>query len=532
MGAPLELLLSSEDIAEIAASLRIRQHEGGHQGTWIVNQEQLAYWRARDTHGWVFVAKPRQIGLSTAVCLEDVLWTQAADADGQVVKCAIVVDKDKHAIERLKCCADFAQQLGFVEERDCTDYTITFPGGSTIIALSAGGHNVGRSVDAQRFHLTELPNWPDPATNYTDLTQALSLGCDIIVETTINNDDMFTSTLWDTENDFHKVFFGLEEHDEYREDPARISDARWLELQDIDAETGKPRRYTNRAAAAWFDWAIINKCAGDEIRANREYPQREEDMFTSAAGRWIRVDPIVEDPKVRDADHFAGAREWPRILKVQGIAGDVWHVHVWQELAETSKQLAFWVDVSEGREISHSAIAGTDRRDGSLVVSFNAGDIQGDDLARVLLAVLDAFTDRRELMGIEQPEKRPLVRIEAQGVNQTCVQQARRLGIAFEAYTMTEERRNDQLLEVRRALEGGMIPRGPRRLAYEARNLTRDEHGRWKGPKDFLMCLGGTLVMRRENPFKNDLARPLIADRDRAVSKRRLRQERKRLGRR
>lgn len=532
MGAPLELLLASEDIAAIASTLRIRQHVGGHQGPWVVNQEQLAYWRARDKHRWVFVAKPRQIGLSTAVCLEDVLWTQAADADGQVVKCAIVVDKIDHAKERLKCCADFALQLGFVEDADCTTETITFPGGSTIVALTAGGHNVGRSVDAQRFHLTELPNWPDPPTNYTDLTQALSLGCDIVVETTINNDDMFTSMLWDTENEFYKVFFKLEDHDEYRRDPQEISDERWLELQDIDADTGKPRRYTDRSAAAWFEWAIINKCAGDEIRANREYPQRPEDMFTSAAGRWIRVDPITEDPKMRDAQHFAGAREWPRIMKVPGIAGDIWHVHVWQELAETSKQLAAWVDVSEGKSISHSAIALGDRRDGSLVATFDAGDIQGDDLARVLLAVLEAFTDRRELMGIAQPDRRPACRIEGQGVNQTCVQQARRLGISFDEYTMTEERRNDQLLEVKRAVEGGMIPRGPRRLAHECRNLSRDEHGRWKGPKDLLMCVGGMLVMRREMPYKNEHARPIIDDMTRAVSKRRLRQERKRLGRR
>ncbi|MCC7173494.1 MAG: hypothetical protein IT459_23825 [Planctomycetes bacterium] len=512
--------LSAQDIADIARALSITDHATGARRLWKPNPEQLRYWQETERHRYIFVAKPRQIGLTTAVTLDDVLWTATCDAAGHRVRCGIVVDTDEKTRERMRLAADFVAQLGL--EAECGSHRITFPNGSEIVGMTAGGNRAGASTTFQRLHLSELPFWPDGQETYAALMPALSPGGVCVIESTMDTRSELAPSLWRTPNAYAKVFFGVEQHDEYRSDPATLTaeDETWL----------REEGFTDRAAMAWWLWALENLCGGDVVRCFREFPQREEHMFQAAEGRWVAIDVTPEVPCVRRPPHPMAGRTWPRVLEVSGIAGDAWPVLIWREPAEASRQLAAWVDTAEGKGLSHSALVMIDKRDGGLVATFNDDTILGDDLARVALAVAELFTSRVIPIGQTRPDVvRPLVRIEDNGPGQTTVQAARRLGLVFEAYNMTAERQYQQMLEAKRAIEGspgGFV--GPARMAKETAGCHRDEHGRFTGPKDLLMCLGGAQVMRREVPYKDPHARRPEEDRNRVVSARRLRAARAR----
>lgn len=514
MSAPFLPRLDGDDVAAIARTLLITDHATGARVAWDPNAEQLHAWRVCGEWRFVFIAKPRQIGMTTAITLDDVLWTATCDAAGHRVRCGIVVDTDEKTRERMKLCADFCEQLGLEAEIGLT--RIVFPNGSEIVGMTAGGNRAGASTTFQRLHLSELPFWPDDET-YAALMPALSPGGVCVIESTMDTRTPLAARLWRTPNEFEKVFLSVEEHAEYRRDAKGLTaeDEKWL----------RSEGFTIREAMAWWLWARDTLCGGDTVRTFREFPQLPGHMFQSAAGRWIKIEPKVAKPK-----KLEDGRTWPRPFEVPGIDGTTFVALIWREPKETSGQIDMWADTSEGKELSSSAIAGTDKRDGGLVCSFDDGSILGDDLARVAGALQELFTVRTEVLGIAQPVVRPRLRIEANGPGQTTVVAARRLGLSFEEYSMTEERRYQQLLEVKRGVEGGRFPEGPERLAVECAGLHRDELGRFVGPKDLLMCIGGCLVMKREAPYVDVHARPIIDDKQRHVSARRLRQERRRRG--
>jgi hypothetical protein len=454
-------VLHAADVEAIARTIEITHHETGARSPWEPNAEQRRYWEECERHRYVYATKPRQIGLSTAANLSDLVFTAAADGARQVVRCAIVVDTWEKALERVRVCSDFAGQLGL--EHHASQDRITFPHGSEIVAFTAAGSGVGRSLAVQRYHLTELPYWEQPGPAYGALMQSLSLGGQCTIETTMSTRDAFARELWRNRNEFSKVFFPVELHAEYRADPASITEEEW--------EWCRSEGFGRRDAAAWWVWVLNTKLGGDRLALMREYPQREEHMFQADSARFIRSTPKVHP--------------WTALYETHGLDGDAWKVRVWRTPEEGSGQYLIAVDTAAGKERDRSVILVADKRDGRLCAAFSSDTIMADDLARIALDLQRRYTTTTQ----HGETYRCPVLIEDNGIGEATCQSAARIGLMFERVTTTEDSKYQGLSAAKRAVESGTLY-GPEELAEECDELHRDDLGRFKGRKDMLMTYG------------------------------------------
>jgi hypothetical protein len=455
-------VLHAADVEAIARTIEITHHETGARSPWEPNAEQRRYWEECERHRYVYATKPRQIGLSTAANLSDLVFTGAADGARQVVRTAIVVDTWEKALERVRVCSDFAGQLGL--EHHASQDRITFPHGSEIVAFTAAGSGVGRSLAVQRYHLTELPYWEQPGPAYGALMQSLSLGGQCTIETTMSTRDAFARELWRNKNEFAKVFFPVEMHTEYRADPSTITDEEW--------EWCRSEGFGRRDAAAWWVWVLNTKLGGDRLALMREYPQREEHMFQADSARFIRTTPKATDPS--------------RVYTVAGVEGDSWKVGIWRGPEEGSGQYLIGVDTAAGKERDRSVVIVADKRDGRLCAVLVSDTIMADDLARVALELQNHYRRDDPVTG---QQYRVACLIEDNGIGEATCQAGARLGLMYERITTSEESRYQGLTAARRAVESGLLY-GPKELAEECDELHRDELGRFKGRKDLLMAYG------------------------------------------
>lgn len=480
-------------LEQLAGCFSITHHETGTREVWKPNAEQCRYWQAAERHRFVYVAKPRQIGLSTAVNLDDVVFTMTADAEGHTIRTAIVVDTYEKALERIAVCADFCEQLDL--DHHASNDRVVFPGGSEIVAFSASGSGVGRSLAVQRYHLTELPYWEQPKAAFGSLMQSLSLGGRCVIETTMSTRDPFARDLWRAPNEFSKVFLPVEMHEEYRLDPATLSAEDW--------EWCQAEGFGRKDSAAWWVWALKNKLGGDRLALMREYPQREEHMFQADSARFIRTTPKVLPSSTT--------------YTTPGMDGESWSVAVYREPHEGSGQYVIGVDTAAGKERDRSCIVVVDKRDGRLAASFVSDTIMADDLARIALDLQRRYTTNDPNTG---DVRRVSVLIEDNGIGEATCQAGMRLGLMFERLTTTEESKYQGLSSAKRAVESGLLT-GPKELADECDELHRDELGRFKGRKDLLMAYG--FVSRR---LMVDGYRQAVVDDSRRIHhKRRIMQE-------
>jgi hypothetical protein len=482
---PIERLraVPPEYTEQIARRLKITNRNTGVMSNWEPNNEQIALWRAIWSHVMVYVLKVRQIGASTAVCLDDVLWTSVNDSGGHRVRCGIVVDTDAKARERIQVCWSFIEQLGLHAKLEIGRNTIVFPNGSELIGMTAGGRRAGASMTFHRFHFTELPFWRDPGNSYTSLMQALVVGGQVIIETTMGVDDPLAKDLWVRDNDFHKLFFSFEEHHAYKMEVDRsiLSE----ELEDAMRREG----FEDPEAMMFWQWLLLNRCGGDPVRCYREYPQRPEHSWLYAEGRWVRHTPRVVEPVYR--------------MEVSGTDENV-QVDVYRSPDEGSGQYVIGVDVAAGLDRDASSVAVVDKRDLSIMASFVSPTIKTDDLAVVAVDVQRHFTT---MTGGMRPRPRvPSLLIETNGVGIGTYHMASSMGAEVSEVKTSEKTKYDGLLLVKRYVEAGSCF-GPARLADECDEL-RVEDGKFLGPKDLCMALGFCYDHITRNRFVPDISPP------------------------
>lgn len=456
-----------EDVISIASTLRIINHETGLLTEWPVNDEQKQLFRDLWRYQHLYVLKVRQIGASTAVCLDTVLWTACNDANGQRVRCGIVVDTESKAKERIRVCHDFAIQLGIPCQYKAGDNTLVFDNGSEIIGMTAGGRRAGASMTFHRFHFTELPFWRDPTASYTSLMQALVLGGRVIIETTMGIDDPLAKDLWQDENDFAKRFFSFEEHAEYRmEYDSHVLDSA---LKKQLEEHG----FTSIESMTYWAWLLKNRCGGDTVRCFREYPQLPEHSWMFAEGRWIRHTPRVLDPidrmEVKDATDYL-------LLDVYRLPKD------------GSGHYVIGVDTSGGLGRDSSAVVVVDQVTREIMACFVDSEAKMDDLAGVAKYAQDLYTTSERRLDGAYVNRVPICVVEKNGVGMGTIQQCLSLGVRIQELNTTKVTRYDGLLYVKRYVEAGELY-GPKALAKECDNLVVDD-GKFSGPKDLCMALG------------------------------------------
>ena len=470
----------------LARRVRIVDHRTGATTAWAPHDEQRTIWSACNQHDWVFAAKPRRVGATTAVQFDDMLWCLINDANGDRVRCGLFVDADEKSKERQAFAQSIITELPDVFAGcDVNSDRVLFPRGSVLEFHTGSGKNAGRGGGYQRLHITELPFWLNDST-LGALLPSMSMESIVIVETTIDvtgPNGIATEQLWDDPlNRFERVFFSVEEHHDYQSDPASITDSQW-EFCQGEGFSSRPH------AAWWLTYALPNLCHGDVQTLMCEFPQKRAHLFSKAAGRWVQTPTEVIAPV--------------RVVEVEGHIIQIFH-----ELKDTSGQIGIAVDVAKGGGLDASVIAAIDKRDGRLVAMLHDNTILTTTLARATREVQRIFTIPPQsvwggLAHIEGYE--PEVAYETNGVGTGPMQYAREIGVGvIDVHLSGAQGQSimyDVLLSAKQAAEDGTL-RGPAQLARECRELHRDPvTGAWKGRKDGLVAYGHAARRARLNPF-------------------------------
>ena len=259
--------------------------------------EQIEIFNAASQHDHQIYLKGRQIGCSTAICFLDAVYAVMYPGS----KIAVVADTEQKCHGLLDRVRDFFVSLA-VRTEISNRSKIRLTNKSEVHALTANASKgqeqskAGRSLSFQMLHLSELAFWPDQNA-YGALSASAGLSAPIIIESTSSGPGDLMWHLWNTENDYRKVFFDIESHGAYKADGSSLSKER--------LEEGRELGFTDPDSMAWFFQTLENRFSGDLIKCLREYPQRPEHAFQTAEGRWIGITPgVLESNLVRGIDVF------------------------------------------------------------------------------------------------------------------------------------------------------------------------------------------------------------------------------------
>lgn len=478
MANPTKLLCMDPGVTyELASQMKIVDHRTGVLSDWKPNYEQYRMWRTLAEKKYAYFLKVRQIGASTAILFDDILWASGNDARGEEVKCGVFIDSDEKAKEQLRRAEGFLSQLNIQHRTRAGN--IVFPNGSMIHFATAGGKRAGASITFQRLHLTEVPFWRDATNSYNSIMQTLVLDGQCIIETTMGLDDPVGMNLWVDTNQYAKVFFPFEDHEEYRWEDADDPD---FFMSDKEEQWLRNEGFTDPASMRYWLWLLRNKSANDVHKNFREYPQTPEHSFKFAEGRWCATDPEVLDP----VDEY-------RLPEIPG------EIRIYREPSECSHHLVIGVDTGGGLGRDNSAIAVVDGRDEVIVATYVNSDVKTNELAQVAKSLQDRYTMHKEEGG-SIFHKVPPIRVEANGIGYGTVHNLQALRCkVYEFSTNADYAQRCMEITARKVNE--MKAFGPADLNFEAKQI-RTKSGNFIGFKDLFMTLGFCYDWLERNPYK------------------------------
>lgn len=498
---------------------------------WRVFDEQASSWALMEEHRYLLLAKARKIGISTACELYDVLWTWTQDKDGHRVRCVVAIDTDAKAQEHAAQIVDFCTQLAplGLKLTARNAHGVTFPNGSQIECVTAGGDDPGRGGQIHRLHITELPFWSKPQENYQALRSSCADNAAVVIETTMNARSQWVVKLWDdaraNENEFHAHFWKTQEQASYRSD-AVLTDEEW--------KTARAEGFTDKRAAAWWlKEALPNKCTGSWPMLLHDFPQKEEHLFASDHGRVITV-----DPPVAVVDGY---------LEVHGLRGETWAIEVYGEheylmrgaeyvyddngkpiVVDTkqikdSGQVVITVDTAYGVKKTNSIVLAVDKHTRRPLACFADNTILHDDLARVAMTLRDFYaTKRGPTLKHIYNDSVSLV-VEDDGIGSATCTELMSLGCPHERFHQGNidlagnSNASRCITAAKTHIEAGM--RGaPSILREECRELVRDEKQQLKGRKDCVMMYGMANVIIDERPYQHPRDRDAEKERKQRMS--------------
>lgn len=504
---------SAYGVARIAAALTIMSRLTSKREPWHVFDEQVEAWRLMEEHRYLLLAKARKIGISTACELYDVLWTMIQDKDGNRVRCVIAIDTDAKAQEHAAQVIDFCQQLK-IKLASTNAHGVTFPNGSRIDCITAGGEDPGRGGQIHRLHITELPFWAQPQKNYQALRSSCADTAAVVIETTMTSESEWVVRLWDDAisnvNEFHAHFWKVEGHKAYRLD-VPITDAEW--------QTAKDEGFTDRRAAAWWlKHALPNLCAGSDLILMHDFPQKASHLFAAGLGRVILVDP----PTAVVDGH----------LEVHGLRGDTWAIEVYGEhdylmrggeyvyddngkpIVVDTKQIAdsgqvvITVDTAYGVKKTNSIVLAVDKHTRRPLACFADNTILHDDLARVAMTLRDFYSRKRAPTLKHIYNDSVTLVVEDDGIGSATCTALMELGCPHERFhqgnvdLVGNSNASRCITAAKTHIEAGL--RGaPAILRAECRELVRDEKQQLKGRKDCVMMYGMANIIIDERPYQH-----------------------------
>lgn len=474
-------------LSRLARSLTIGDRRSGDRQPWHPHPEQEELWELLERHRRLLIAKPRKIGISTGVELDDLVWTHAADRAGNRVRTVVAIDTDDKAMEHAEQFEDWIEQWKIAGAK-AHGHGITLRNGSAIDCITAGGRQPGRGGTIHRLHVTELPYWSKPRRNYQALRSSCVDSAIVCIETTMTttDEDGFCEELWALaragRNEFHAHFWKVQDHESYKADPALLTPEQW--------ETARAHGFSDkRAAAWWFYEALPNRCAGDFLQLLHDFPQCEEDLFAAGEGRVILVTP----PMAHVHSH----------LTIPGVRGDTWSIEVYGEgfideltgrwmagPIRHSGQCVVSVDTAGGKGRTDSIVIVQDKRDGRPLACFASNLVLYDDLARVAQVARDAFSTVVAAADLA---------VEDNGIGDATCQELDKLGVPHWRFHQDADMQEQCIAATKTRIEAGM--RGaPRVLRDEVKRFVKEE-GNYRGKKDAIMAYGIGQVHARTRPF-------------------------------
>lgn len=555
-----------DEIARIASALTLQDRATSARTLWKPNDEQVALWRLLCEHRYVLVAKPRKTGISTAVVLDDLLWTNAADDAGNRVRTVFAIDKDDKALEHLQRAHDFATQLGLQVKKNesAGGYRLTFPNGSRLDFVSLGGEEPGRGGDIHRLHITELPYAASPEKAYHALRSACADNAIVIIETTMTSSDAFTVALWrgwrrDEETqrqipvgtEFTRKFFSVEDQKSYRLAEAEYAERRKKKPDLPPYLTAEQWAYAQKqgftikeAAAWWLLEALPNKAQGDLLTLMHDYPQIEEHLFVAEAGRVVTLTPQIATVVERRELH--------------GLSGKTWHLDVYVRPEDCSGAVYITIDTAGGRNKTRSVVLVVDRRSAQILASFCSAVVMYDDLARMAQLARHYYLEVAPSKGRATVTRGADIIVEVNGIGASTAHELAKIGEPHnemdQVKNYTEHGEDACLKFAKRQIEtrvpvlkldaAGKVARdekgnpvttghevsvvaGPPELAAECDALKR-EKGVLVGMKDVLMTYGMALVRRHEEGIRDDGWKKERQSAERVYHEDRMREERMR----
>jgi hypothetical protein len=428
-------------------------HQTAQRVKWQPTKEQYRIWKSIFLFGWTFILKPRQIGATTAFIFELCVWCAAMDAAGERVNVGTFIDTESKADAMRDRAIDMFEQLGI--EVTSKQGKLTLPGGTCWFFATAGSKRAAASLSLHRVHLTELPFWKNPTAAYNSIMPALSPGGWPVIDTTMGLDDPIGKFLWYESERYAKVFFSVEDHDEYRKavDPRILTDEKWEWLQG--------EGFTIPEAAMWWLVTLSDVCAGDIARCFREYPQLPEHAFRYAEGTWIAGETKAIEP-----------------LETYRVPGTLALLEVFVDPEDCVAPMAIGVDTSFGMGRDACTVSCVDSI-GRLCASWSDVGALIDTTVGVLAEAQRLFSRNGQV---------PVGVIEINGVGMGTLQNAQQRGLIVIGENMDASKKQLGMLGVKRGIEGGTI-RGGESLAAECREL-RVKGSKWVGPKDLMMATG------------------------------------------
>jgi hypothetical protein len=437
---------------KLASLCRVTDQVTGNPIPFQVFEEQSEILGAAAESKNILILKSRQIGCSQICCFLDAVYTIMNPG----VKVAVVADTEQKVHGLLDRVREVYRDLQVPLRISNRSKIVTMEGSEVhaVTANAAKGQSeskAGRSMSFQMLHLSELAFWPDQNA-YGALASSAGLSAPILIESTSSGPGDLMWKLWTEKNNFHKLFFSVEDHAAYSStQPLSAED--WVQMKELG--------FTRQESASWFNGTLQNRFQGDLIRALREYPQKPEHAFMSAEGRWINITPPVLQNSVMQGI---------KIFKPK-VAGE---------------EYVIGVDTAGGLGKDSSAIAVIQKSDFSLAASWTDADATIDTLADFVRAAYQIYGGS--------------VIVESNGIGLATVQAARTRGVPVIEAKTSQARQYQGLLAVKRRVEDGSLA-GPIELAEECDSLHVNRYEKFDGKKDLCMAIGFSYLFIDKSPY-------------------------------
>lgn len=303
------LLRCRRDLAFYAENQLVIADKQGIERKFVFNRAQQivhaklsSQWREK---GFIkaICLKARQEGISTLVAGRFFRRVHL----NQNQKVAIVADQKDKAKGLFEMYQRFYENVPEKPETETTQKReiLKLVNGSQLVVETAGDETSGRSQTIQALHLSEAAFYPNAATVFLALTEAMpDKGSEIIIESTANGVGNWFHQKYEQakagQSDYIAIFLPWWIHEEYEtkitaeEEQEILSSDDEFErrAQDLGIEyEGEYHRLTPQQLA-WRRRRIANNCDGDVRRFQQENPSDDQEAFLVSGNPFFDEDAL------------------------------------------------------------------------------------------------------------------------------------------------------------------------------------------------------------------------------------------------